>query len=155
MASVRSRGLTKQKTLTSPIDPDAHFVIKKATNRDDVERSNLFSKVRLIQNLGSPDEIIQERDNPAGEIQVATILLCLVSWDLTDEKGRVLDTTIDNILDCLDPAERVFLYREIMKFNPIWRGKETNEDDPEPEVEAAPFGAPVVEEPGDSAGKLD
>ena len=127
MGSIRKKGMHKTKTVTLPYDKDAEFTIKKASNREDVERSNLFSKMRMVQNLGTPDELITERDIPNGDLQVQTILMCLVGWNLQDENGRTYEINEGNILDLITPAERRALYGEILDFNPIWKG----EDEPE------------------------
>lgn len=131
MGSVRQKGMSKTKTVTLPYDKSAQFTIKKASNRDDVERSNLFSKMRMIQNLGTPDELITERDIPNGELQLATIMMCLVGWNLEDDKGRVFEINEENVLELLTAAERRNLYSEILDFNPIWKGEEEGKDDSE------------------------
>lgn len=131
MGSVRQKGMSKTKTVTLPYDKAAQFTIKKATNRDDVERSNLFSKMRMIQNLGTPDELITERDIPNGELQLATIMMCLVGWNLEDDKGRVFEINEENVLELLTAAERRQLYSEILDFNPIWKGEDEGKDESE------------------------
>jgi hypothetical protein len=131
MGSVRTKGMHKTKTVTLPQDETAQYTIRKASNRDDVERSNLFSKMRMIQNLGTPDELITERDIPNGELQVQTILMCLVGWNYEDENKRTYEITEDNILELMTAAERRALYVEILDFNPIWKGEEEGKEDSE------------------------
>ena len=131
MGSVRKKGMHKTKTVTLAYDSEAHYTIRKASNRDDVERSNLFSKMRMIQNLGTPDELITERDIPNGDLQMATILMCLQGWDLEDENGRTFEINEDNVLELLTPGERRALYGEILDFNPIWKGEEEGKEDSE------------------------
>jgi len=116
--------MQKTKTVTLPYDKEAQYTIKKASNRDDVERSNLFSKMRMIQNLGTPDELITERDIPNGELQVQTILMCLVGWNYEDENGRTFEITEENVYELMSAAERRALYVEILDFNPIWKGED-------------------------------
>lgn len=131
MGSIRKKGMQKTKTVTLPYDKDAQFTIKKASNRDDVERSNLFSKMRMIQNLGTPDELITERDIPNGELQVQTILMCLVGWNLEDENKRTYEINEENLYELMSAAERRALYVEILDFNPIWKGEDEGKDDSE------------------------
>jgi len=129
---VRVKGLIKTKTIVSPYSEDPNdpvqFTIKKASNREDVERSRLFSKIRYVQNLGEPDQLIQERDVAVGEIQIATILLCLVGWNITNEQGEVYPINEETLLDYLKPEERRWLFEKIMDFNPMWRGEEDDEE---------------------------
>ncbi len=131
MGSVRKKGMHKEKTVTLSYDADAQFTIRKASNRDDVERSNLFSKMRMIQNLGTPDELITERDIPNGELQMATIMMCLTGWNIEDDGGRTYEITEANVLELLQPSERRALYGEILDFNPIWKGEEEGKEDSE------------------------
>ena len=131
MASTRRRGMRKTMEVSSPYDKDAKFTIARASNREDVERTNLFSKMRVIQNLGTPNELITERDIPMGDVQVNTILLCLEKWNLQDDSGRIYEISEDNILDLLSGAERRWLYEAIMDFNPIWRGEEEEKNESE------------------------
>ncbi len=127
--SIRRRGMRKTIEVTSPNDKSAKFTIARATNREDVERTNLFSKMRVIQNLGTPDELITERDIGMGDVQVQTILLCCEKWNLQDDNGRVYEITEDNVLDLLSGAERRWLYGAILDWNPIWKGEEEEEND--------------------------
>jgi hypothetical protein len=131
--SLRRRGMRKTIEVASPWDPDAKFTIARATNREDVERTNMFSKMRVIQNLGTPNEIITERDIPMGSVQVGTIILCCEKWNLKDDNGRIYEITEDNILDLLSGAERRWLYESILDFNPIWKGEEEEKVDSEEE----------------------
>lgn len=131
MGSVRRKGMTKSKTVTLTLDPDAQFTIRKASNRDDVERANLFSKMRYIQNLGTPDELITERDLPQGDLQVSTIMMCLTGWNLEDDNGRVYEINEENLLELLSAGERRELYGKILDFNPIWKGEDEGKDDSE------------------------
>lgn len=116
------RALTATKELTSPYDAEVHFKIKKADNRADVERANLFAKIDYVQ----PDEsgeVITRREIPMGDLQIRTILLCLVEWDIIDN-GRPVPINFQTLLDYLLPEERVWLYNEILDFNPIWSNRE-------------------------------
>ena len=127
--AVRHKGMRKTIEVISPYEKDAKFTIARATNREDVERTNFFSKMRVIQNVGSPNEIITERDIPMGDVQVNTILLCLEKWNLSDDDDRVYPITEDNVLDLLRPSERRWLYEEILDFNPVWKGEDEEKDD--------------------------
>lgn len=131
MAAIRRRGMRKTIEVASPYDKNAKFTIARASNREDVERTNLFSKMRVIQNVGSPNELITERDIPMGTVQVETILLCLEKWNLADDNGRVYEISEDNILDLLSGQERRWLYEAVMDFNPIWKGEEEEKDESE------------------------
>lgn len=121
---VRRRGQRKTITVTSPYDDSPTFTIARATNREDVERLNMFSKMRVIQNANSPEEMIHERDVQMGDVQVDTILLCLEQWDITDDQDRVYEITRENLLDLITGAERRWLFEQVMDFNPIWKGEE-------------------------------
>ena len=130
---VRIKGMVKTKTVVSPYSEDPKdpvtFTIKKASNREDVERSRLFSKIRYIQNLnGETDQVIQERDVAVGEIQVATILLCLIGWNITNDHGEIYPINEENLLDYLKPEERRWLFEQILDFNPMWKGEDTNDE---------------------------
>lgn len=122
--SKRTRGMRATKVVTSPWDPTAQFTIRKASNREDVERQNFFSKVRTIQNLGTPNELIVERDIAMGDVQVDTIVLCTDDWNLADENNEIYPIMEETVLDFLKVAERRWLYDEILDFNPMWKGEE-------------------------------
>lgn len=129
--SRRKRGMKEKKTITSPYDKSLKLVIRKATNREDVERQNLFSKMRTIQNVGTPNELIIERDIQMGQVQIDTILLCMDDWNLADEDGEIYPMTEDNLLDFFKPAERRWAYQMIMEYNPMWLGEEEAKEDSE------------------------
>ena len=122
--SIRSRNMKQVKVVTSPYDPTATFTIRKATNREDVERQNLFSKVRTIQNLGTPNELIIERDIQMGDVQIDTIILCTDDWNLADENGDIYPIIEETLYDFLKAAERRWLYQQILEFNPMWMGED-------------------------------
>src|SRR4051812_9668391 len=124
MSSVRQKGMRKTIEVTSPYENPFTATIARATNREDVERLNMFGKVRVVQNQATPDEVVTERDMPMGDVQVDTIKLCLVKWDIEDENGRIYPITRDNILDLLTGAERRWLHDEVMDHNPIWKGED-------------------------------
>jgi hypothetical protein len=128
--SIRQKGMTKTKVVTLKYDPTATFTIKKASNRDDVTRADMFSKVRMIQAVGN-DEMVTERDVPQGELQLATIEMCLVGWNLMDSSKRTYEVNSENILELLTAQERRELYNEILEFNPIWMGLDEGKDDSE------------------------
>ena len=133
--SIRRRGMRKTIEVTSPYDKSARFTIARATNREDVERTNLFSKMRVIQNLGTPNELITERDIAMGDVQVQTILLCCEKWNLQDDNSRYYEISEDNILDLLSGAERRWLYESILDWNPIWKGEDEVKLDSEESLE--------------------
>lgn len=113
--------MTDYQDVKSPSDPNVEFRIKKATNREDVEMKNMFSKVRFIsQEDEDGPNFVQERDFPRGDMEVETIKLCLVSWNIESSEGRLADITTNTIKDLLLPEERTFLYEKIIEFNPIW-----------------------------------
>lgn len=138
MGVVRQRGMHKTKTVSPPWEEEVQFTIKKASNREDVERSNLFSKMRMIQNVGMPDELITERDIPNGELQVATIMMCLIGWNLQDEHKRIYEINEGNLLDLLTPGERRWLYGEVLDYNPIWKGEVDEEEEEGKPTKATP-----------------
>lgn len=115
--------MTQTMDLQSPSDPEVNFKIKKATNREDVERKNFSSKIRFISNQEDGENVITERDFPTGDLEIETIKLCLVDWNLEFAEGKKLPITINNIKDYLTPEERQFLYDSIIEFNPLWSGR--------------------------------
>lgn len=117
-----AKTLTETKELVSPNDPEVIFTIKKATNREDVERSNMFARVEYVQSADD-GELITRREFPMGDLQVQTIKLCLVKWNLEDSKGQIIPVSENAILDCITPDERVFLYEQILDLNPIWTNR--------------------------------
>ena len=123
----------KTKEITFPADPeygeteDTVFTIKRATNAEDVQRANLFSKVRFVYDA---DGYSTERDYPEGDMQMETIRLCLVDWNLCDEKGNKLPVTVPNMNTWLKATERKKLYSEILDFNPTWKyGRDEEKND--------------------------
>jgi hypothetical protein len=119
------RSLAPTKEVVSPYsfpegsDQFVTFTIKKATNREDVERSNLFARVEYVQNDEVEGEMITRREFPVGDLQIRTILLVLVGWDIEDDGKKVLITQ-QTILDYLLPEERQWLFEQVIEFNPIW-----------------------------------
>ena len=111
------------KELKSPVDPEVTFTIKKATNREDVKRANLFSTTRYKVDENGTE--VAERDFEVGKLQMDTIELCLHKWNIEDN-GRVVPITPDNLNEYILPKERVFLYEQILEHNPLWttRGEE-------------------------------
>lgn len=128
---VRKRGMKQTKVVQSPYEAGVEFTIRKATNREDVERQNMFSKMRTIQNVGTPNELIIERDIHMGTVQVDTIVLCTDDWNLGDEDGEVYPIMDETVLEFLKPSERRWLYDEIMKYNPMWMGEDELKDESE------------------------
>lgn len=127
MGVVRSpKAMLRTKSVQSPIDPEVEFIIKKATNREDVQRANLFSKVEYVN---EDEGTVMRREFPFGDLQMATIALCLESWNLTNDKGQPVPITEGTLLDYLDPQERIFLYNEILEFNPMWLGREPEKNE--------------------------
>lgn len=127
--------MAETKTLISPFDatekdpetgeerevPEAdrgQFTISKATNRMDVQRQNMFSKVRYFS---EDDGVFSERDFPMGDLQIATIALCLKSWNLQDKLSHGVPINEQTIQDWMTADERQWLYEEIIEFNPIWQ----------------------------------
>lgn len=114
--------LTETKTVVSEVDPETEFTIKKASNREDVQRTNLFAKVEYVTD-DEDGTIITRRDFPVGDLQLETIQLCLIKWNIEDG-GRAVPITRQTMLDYLRPEERVQLYQEVLDFNPIWNNRE-------------------------------
>jgi hypothetical protein len=125
--------LIKYQTIYSPEnDPDEKdeskkvwFTIRKADNAADIARSNMFSKVRFVDEEGG---IAQERDLPMGDMEIGTIALCLTDWNF-DYKGSKVPVTRANIVRFLTIRERKFVYQEIMNLNPLWSGREEEKND--------------------------
>jgi hypothetical protein len=111
------------KTVTSTVDPEVNFTIKRAGNREDVQRANMFSKIEYV-NTEEDDGVISRRDFPVGDMQIATIRLCLVDWNLELANGNKVPINEATILDLLEPEERVDLYQEVLDFNPIWSNRD-------------------------------
>lgn len=132
MGKIRTRGIAETKQLISPYDSEVEFVIKKASNREDVARSNLFAKVRyIVEGEGDEGRVATERELPQGQLQIETIKFCLVGWNLLEKENVPYEVNERNILDLLKPEERVWLFNEILKFNPVWSGREAEGNDSE------------------------
>jgi hypothetical protein len=131
---VRRKGFdvrTKEVVSPDPVEPNADgtpgepvkFTISKASNAADIERANMYSKVTY--KVESEDGTVStEKDMPFGEIQVGTIKLCLIDWNIMLDEGRKAPISDSNIRDLISATERVYLYNQIIDFNPIWGGKE-------------------------------
>ena len=141
MGAVRTRGVIKSATVSPPWDEEVQFTLKRVNNEEDIARQNLFSRVRYIQNVEQMQELITEREAPQGDIQFETIMICLIGWNLKDEKGNNLEVTRQNALEFLEPRERVWLYSEAMKQNPIWMGR-LDEGKAESESDSNPKSSP-------------
>lgn len=111
------------KTVSPEDDPETTFTIRRADNRIDVSRANMFSRVRYIPQDES-EGYITERDFPMGDMQIATIKLCLVSWNIEDKSGKLYPINEATIERLITPEERVWLYGEIIDFNPTWQNRE-------------------------------
>lgn len=120
MPTVRRPYAGQITTVTSPIDPDVTFDIKKCGVAENIARQNLSSKVRYIQE-DVTGNIVSERDFPMGDLQLETIFLALAGWNLTDENERAIAVTRPNIEKYLAPKEFDFLYQQTLEINPIWR----------------------------------
>jgi len=116
------RTLTETRDVVSPSDPEVVFTIKKASNREDVERSNLFARVEYVQSADD-GELITRREFPMGDLQVMTIKLCLAKWTIEDAQGRAVPINEQTLLDYITPEERVALYEAIIDLNPIWSNR--------------------------------
>ena len=116
------KSLTETRDIVSPSDPEVVFTIKRATNREDVERSNLFARVEYVQSADD-GELVTRREFPMGDLQIMTIKLCLQRWSIEDANGRVVPINEQTLLDYITPEERVFLYEQILELNPIWSNR--------------------------------
>jgi hypothetical protein len=118
------------KTIESPLDSETTFTIKKAGVREKIERQNFFSKVRYRQEDESgSDKIVTERDFPMGDLQLLTVELCLVNWNITDLNNQPVPVNHATITKYLDPEELDFLNDEIIKYNEkLWGDREPKKD---------------------------
>ncbi len=108
------------KTITSPIDAQRTFDIKRFGLREKLERQNLSSTVRYVDRGQNGDtDMVTERDYPVGSMNLATVRLGLAAWNLEDEQQRPIPITEGTIQDYLDPQEFDFLLNTINDFNPV------------------------------------
>lgn len=114
------------KIYQSPIDPNAHFGIGRATTNDSIARQNILSTVRYIESDGT-DKFVTERDIPSGTLKLRTLALVLKSWDLTDDNNAPLPINEATIGAYLDPAEFEFLVTKVFDVNPMWSNNGGNE----------------------------
>jgi hypothetical protein len=121
--NIRRTGVVKSKTVSPPWAPTVMFTIKKANMIEDIERQNLYSRVRYIQDVETTNEMITEREAPQGDIQFETVMLVLIGWSLKDDDGNNLEVTRENALKYMEPRERVWLYQQAMQYNPLWMGR--------------------------------
>ena len=127
---MKVRGKTDTKEITMKGDssagiPAAHLVIRRASGGDHVNRRNLFAKVRWREG-----GTVSEQELPMGTLMVKTIMLVLDSWDLTDpETKQTLRLSEENLLDNLEGAEIESVYRDVLDFNPMWKGASSEEDE--------------------------
>jgi hypothetical protein len=128
MGNRRKAGLLVTKNVTPPWEKGEEnptvFTIKKANMEESIARQNLHSRVRYVQNITALEEYITERDAPQGDIQFATVRICLIGWNLRDDDtGQTLELSEENMLKYLEPRELAFLYAEVMALNPLWLGR--------------------------------
>lgn len=108
----------------SPEDPDVTFGIKRLATRDVMSYRDKNSIVRFIQRDGvGGEEFIQEKDYPAGTMRVDTVQLGLASWNITDENGKPVDITRENILAYVTPVELDEVFKKVHEINPILAGE--------------------------------
>ena len=113
----------------SPFDAEVVFGIKRLPNRDVMAYRDKNSVVRFITEDNS-ERYIQEKDYPAGTMRVDTVLMGLATWNITDESGKAIDITRENILLYLDPeGELDAVYDKVLEINPILTGREKAKND--------------------------
>jgi hypothetical protein len=118
--SVTRRPFIGQITeFASPEDPQVTFGFKRCGVAENIQRQNLASKVRYVQN-DDDGQIVSERDFPMGSLQLETILLALASWNLQDENERVIPISKKSLTQYLSPKEFDFCYAKALEVNPIW-----------------------------------
>lgn len=104
---------------TSPEDPNASFGLKKVGVAENVKRQNLSSKVRYIVS-DETGEAVSERDFPMGDLQLKTLMLSLVEWNLVDDNENRIPLNEETAKTYLSPREFSFLYSKVLEINPIW-----------------------------------
>ncbi len=109
-------------TVYSPEDPEVAFTIKRCTNRENIQRKNMASTVRIVQEENGSQRFVQERDFPVGDMELESIALGLDSWNLHDENKNPVPVNRETIPQYTSPAEYDFLYKAILELNPMWRG---------------------------------
>jgi hypothetical protein len=126
VALVAAKPFAGQLTqFNSPEDAEREFYIKKVGVGENIARQNLASKVRYIQG-DSEGEVISERDFPMGDLQLATVVLTLADWKLSDGSSKI-PLTEKNIKTYLSPREFSFLYAKALEVNPLWGAGEDEE----------------------------
>lgn len=119
-------------TISSPEDENVQFYLKRCSVEANIRRANQASTVRYAQRTrGANEEFVTERDMPMGDMMLLTVELGLDGWNLTDEQGRAIPVTQKNLQTYLSPREFNFLYREVLKVNPMWgdNGEEDTKKD--------------------------
>jgi hypothetical protein len=111
----------------SPVRPEIELQFKRCGVAENIQRANMASKVRYIQEDGT-DKVISERDFPMGDLQLETIFLALADWNLGDENGNAIKVTRSNIVKYLEPKEFPWAYKLALEVNPAWAGGD--EEDP-------------------------
>lgn len=109
--------------VTSPTDPNTIFGLKKVGVAENIQRQNLNSKIRYIM-TDDTGEAASERDFPMGDLQLKTLMLSLVEWNLIDDQERPIPLNENTVQTYLSPREFSFLYSKVLELNPIWSGGE-------------------------------
>lgn len=129
---VRTPFVGETKTIDSPIQKDAKFVLRRVNTGQVIAHRDRNSVVRFItQDDENGERYIQEKDYPVGTMQLDTIILVLFSWNIQDEKHQNIEITREHVIAYLDPEELDAIYEEGIKLNPILSNREKKEKDSE------------------------
>ena len=123
MAKSRQPFVGETLPFESPVDPEVEFGIKRVGNREHIAYRNLSSKIRYIQSEGD-DTFVSEKDYPAGDMSVSTILLALASWNIEEPDGKIVEINRENLIAYTKPEELEFLHDKVLEVNPILTGKD-------------------------------
>jgi hypothetical protein len=116
--AIRPPYLAQLTTVTSPVDTNATFDIKRVGVAENIARQNLASTMRYIEQDAG---VVTERDYPLGNMRRDTILLALAGWNLTDANSQPIPITKETLVTYLDPREFDFLYEQVLDCNPMWK----------------------------------
>lgn len=116
--NVRTPFVGELKTITLPDDVTT-VTVKRCGNRENIQRKNLASTVRYVEEMKS-GRFVSEKDYPVGDLELETLFLGMHGWNICDSNKNPVPVTRENLTIYLSPAEFDLVYREVLKINPMW-----------------------------------
>ncbi len=114
----RSPFVGQTKTFASPIDDQTHFAIRRLSVQQVMTYRDRNSVVRFITEEES-GRYTQEKDYPAGTMNLDLVVLGLASWNIQNLDGTDIKITEDTVKSYLDPEELDFIAEKVLEVNPI------------------------------------